>query len=79
VPDITCVLLEHPYSYGPFGAKNVAEPALVPAAPAICNAIAHATGRRVRALPASLERVLLGHALARGDGGESCKVGLRMA
>ena len=26
VPDITCILLEKPYSKGPFGAKNVAEP-----------------------------------------------------
>jgi CO/xanthine dehydrogenase Mo-binding subunit len=78
VPDITCILLEKPYSKGPFGAKNVAEPALVPAAPAICNAIAHATGRRVRDLPANLERVLLGHELARGDGGLSCKLGLHL-
>ena len=46
VPDISCTLLEMPYSHGPFGAKNVAEPALVPVAPAICNAVAHATGRR---------------------------------
>ncbi len=33
VPDITCILLEMPYSHGPFGAKNIAEPALVPVAP----------------------------------------------
>lgn len=76
VPDITCILLEKPYSQGPFGAKNVAEPAMVPAAPAICNAIAHATGRRVRDLPANLERVLLGHALSHSDGGLACKIGL---
>lgn len=77
VPDITCILLEKPYSKGPYGAKNVAEPALVPAAPAIANAIAHATGRRVRHLPASLERVLLGYALERDDGGRACKLGLQ--
>ena len=79
VPDIDCTLLEMPYSHGPFGAKNIAEPALVPAAPAICNAIAHATGRRVRDLPVSLERVLLGHALGRGDEGRACKLGLKIA
>ena len=78
VPDITCILLEKPYSKGPFGAKNIAEPALVPTAPAICNAIAHATGRRVRDLPANLERVLLGHELAHADGGVSCKLGLHL-
>ena len=78
VPDITCILLEKPYSKGPFGAKNIAEPALVPTAPAICNAIAHATGRRVRDLPANLERVLLGHELAHADGGLSCKSGLHL-
>ena len=78
VPDITCILLEKPYSKGPFGAKNVAEPALVPTAPAICNPIAHATGRRVRDLPANLERVLLGHELAHADGGLSCKNGLHL-
>jgi len=78
VPDITCILLEKPYSKGPFGAKNIAEPALVPTAPAICNAIAHATGRRVRDLPANLERVLLGHELVHADGGLSCKLGLHL-
>ena len=52
--------VEAPFSHGPYGAKNIAEPSMVPSAPAILNAIAHATGRRVRDLPANLERVLLG-------------------
>ncbi|MFN3705162.1 MAG: xanthine dehydrogenase family protein molybdopterin-binding subunit [Thermoflexales bacterium] len=63
VPEITGVFVESAYSHGPYGAKNIAEPALVPTAPAIANAIAHATGRRVRELPINLERVLLGRDL----------------
>ena len=43
---------------GPFGAKGVAEPGLVPTAAAIANAIFNATGLRMRELPMSPERVL---------------------
>lgn len=63
VPDIRSVFIETGNSIGPYGAKNIAEPSLVPTAPAILNAIAHATGRRIYDLPADLEKVLLGHAL----------------
>ena len=35
------------------------------AAPALVNAIANATGRRLGEIPATLERVLLGHKLSR--------------
>ncbi|MCP4421642.1 MAG: nicotinate dehydrogenase medium molybdopterin subunit, partial [Chloroflexi bacterium] len=41
----------------PFGAKGVGEPALIPTAPAILNAIAHALGERIYHLPANHERV----------------------
>ena len=60
VPDIEGHFVQKPFSSGPFGAKNIGEPAMVPTAPAILNAIFHATGKRVRDLPANLERVLLG-------------------
>ncbi len=50
---------------------------MVPTAPAILNAIYHATGKRVRDLPANLERVLLGHDLPKGGSPASCKLGLR--
>ncbi|HHJ05948.1 MAG TPA: xanthine dehydrogenase family protein molybdopterin-binding subunit, partial [Anaerolineae bacterium] len=63
VPEIEAQLIEHPLSHGPFGAKNLAEPTMVPAAPAILNAIAHALGRRIRHLPANLERITLGKTL----------------
>ena len=77
VPEISGSFVETHYSQGPFGAKNIAEPAMVPVAPTILNAIAQATGRRVRKLPANLERVLLGEALHKKGTPVSCKVALK--
>ena len=54
VPDIVSYLLEYPEPSGPFGAKGVAEPALIATAPAILNAIA-AAGVRVKDLPVTPE------------------------
>jgi len=65
MPRIRALMVENPDAYGPFGAKSVGEPTNEIAAPAILNAICHATGRRVRDLPASLERVRLGRKLVR--------------
>ncbi len=78
VPEIVGTFVEKPFSHGPYGAKNIAEPAMVPTAPAILNAIYHATGRRIRDLPANLERVLLGHDLEKGGSPRACKLGLKM-
>jgi CO/xanthine dehydrogenase Mo-binding subunit len=58
VPEIVPIIVESPEPSGPFGAKGVGEPALIPTAPAILNAIADALGERIYALPANLERVL---------------------
>jgi CO/xanthine dehydrogenase Mo-binding subunit len=77
VPDIVGAFVEKPFAPGPYGAKNIGEPGLVPAAPAIVNAIAHATGRRIRSLPANLERVLLGKDLRKEGSSTACKLGLR--
>jgi xanthine dehydrogenase YagR molybdenum-binding subunit len=44
----------------PLGVKGVGEVALVGMAPAIANAVFHATGRRVRDLPSRIEDVLTG-------------------
>ena len=76
VPDIVGRFVEKPFVDGPFGAKNIGEPGMVPAAPAILNAIFHATGRRIRHLPANLERVLLGHDLRPEGSSRACKLGL---
>jgi CO/xanthine dehydrogenase Mo-binding subunit/aerobic-type carbon monoxide dehydrogenase small subunit (CoxS/CutS family) len=44
VPPIETILIEDREPLGPFGAKGIGEPALVPTAPAILSAIRHATG-----------------------------------
>lgn len=43
---------------GPYGAKGVAEPALVASAPALANAIYHATGVRITSLPITPQKIL---------------------
>jgi aldehyde oxidoreductase len=65
IPPIECFLIEDAEPAGPYGAKGVGEPALVPTAPAILSAIRHATGARVTSLPAIPERVLAAIAAAR--------------
>jgi aldehyde oxidoreductase len=57
-PEIEVTLVEVPSFHGPFGAKGLGEPALLPTAPAIINAVSRAIGARVRELPATPERVL---------------------
>jgi CO/xanthine dehydrogenase Mo-binding subunit len=58
MPEVVPIIVESPEPSGPFGAKGVGEPALIPTAPAILNAIADALGTRIYDLPANLERVL---------------------
>ncbi len=58
MPEVIPIIVEASEPTGPFGAKGVGEPALIPTAPAIVNAISHALGERIYDLPASLERVL---------------------
>ena len=55
---INPIVVEHPEPSGPFGAKAIGEPGLIGVAPAIANAVAKATGVRLRELPMTPERVL---------------------
>jgi CO/xanthine dehydrogenase Mo-binding subunit/aerobic-type carbon monoxide dehydrogenase small subunit (CoxS/CutS family) len=58
MPEIVIHLIEDPQPDGPFGAKGVGEPALIPTAPAILNAIRHATGVRPKKVPVLPHRLL---------------------
>ncbi|MFL5654400.1 MAG: xanthine dehydrogenase family protein molybdopterin-binding subunit [Ktedonobacteraceae bacterium] len=57
VPTITPLLVEVPSELGPFGAKGVGEPPVVPVAAAIANAIRDAVGVRMTQIPMTPERV----------------------
>lgn len=58
VPDIQPILVEVPSRWGPHGVKGLGEAPLLPATPAIINAVSRAIGCRIRSIPATPERVL---------------------
>jgi CO/xanthine dehydrogenase Mo-binding subunit len=57
VPSVEIITVPLPDTIGPFGAKGVGEPAIVPTAAAIANAASNATGADFCNLPLSLEEV----------------------
>ncbi|MEQ8587933.1 MAG: molybdopterin cofactor-binding domain-containing protein [Thalassobaculaceae bacterium] len=62
MPEIDCILIEDPEPLGPFGAKGIGEPALVPTAPAILAGIRQAVGvcpDRLPVLPHRLRAAIL--------------------
>ena len=58
MPEIDTIFVEVPDPEGPLGVKGLGEHVLIPTAPAILNAIRHATGARIAKLPALPHRVL---------------------
>jgi CO/xanthine dehydrogenase Mo-binding subunit len=57
-PNFAIDLIEPQQDAGPYGAKGVGEPPLIPTAPAIANAIFDAVGVRLRTIPITPERLL---------------------
>lgn len=66
VPPIRVIAVDHEDPAGPYGAKGIGEIALNPTAAAIANAVAHASGARVRDLPLTPDKVLAAIAQAQG-------------
>jgi CO/xanthine dehydrogenase Mo-binding subunit len=65
MPAIESILIEVPDPNGPYGAKGLGEHVLIPTAPAILNAIRHATGAEITRLPALPHRILAAIAKAK--------------
>jgi len=62
LPNIETIIVEKPSPSGPFGARGVGEPPIIPAPAAIANAIHDATGVRITECPISPERIALAFA-----------------
>lgn len=58
VPHIEIICLDIPDEHAPLGAHGVGEIGITGAAAAIANAVFHATGKRIRDLPITLDKLL---------------------
>jgi len=58
VPELETVIVEVPSEHGPFGARGVGEPPVIPTAAAVANAIADCTGARLTDLPMTPPRIV---------------------
>ncbi|MFV0384566.1 molybdopterin-dependent oxidoreductase [Paracoccus sp. (in: a-proteobacteria)] len=57
IPPIDTLILEVADAHGPYGAKGLGEHVLIPTAPALLNAIADASGVRMRQVPVTPSRL----------------------
>jgi xanthine dehydrogenase YagR molybdenum-binding subunit len=58
IPDLEVLFVGEPDRFNPIGVKGIGEVGLVGIAAAIANAVFHATGRRIRSLPITLDKLL---------------------
>jgi xanthine dehydrogenase YagR molybdenum-binding subunit len=58
VPEMDVIFVGQPDRATPLGTKGIGEIGLVGIAAAVANAVHHATGRRIRSLPITLDRLL---------------------
>ncbi len=57
LPELEAILVEVPSTIGPYGARPVGEPPVIPGGAVIANAVHAATGVRITDLPLTPERV----------------------
>jgi xanthine dehydrogenase YagR molybdenum-binding subunit len=58
VPDVKVLFVETEDAYGPYGAKTLGEPTIIPTVAAVANAFFNATGMRIKDLPLTRDKVL---------------------
>ncbi len=58
IGEIETIIVEDPEPLGPWGAKGIGEPAIIPTAAAIANAVSNAIGRPINEIPISPEKIL---------------------
>ncbi|MFH1852462.1 MAG: xanthine dehydrogenase family protein molybdopterin-binding subunit [Candidatus Neomarinimicrobiota bacterium] len=58
VGEVETILVEAAEPLGPWGAKGIGEPAVIPTAAAIANAVSHAIGVQLNEIPLTPEKVL---------------------
>jgi xanthine dehydrogenase YagR molybdenum-binding subunit len=58
VPEIEVEFLNIPDPHSPYGARGIGEIGITGTAAAIANAVYHASGRRIRDLPITLDKLL---------------------
>jgi len=59
-PEIDVIFIETDDGYGPFGAKSMGEASKIPAVAAVANAVFNATGRRMKDLPITRDKIVSG-------------------
>ena len=59
IPDIQVIYTNIPDEHAPLGARGVGEIGITGVAAAVANAVFHATGKRVRDLPITLDKLLM--------------------
>ena len=58
-PDVDVIFLDHPdYNFSEFGARGIGEIGITGLAGAVANAVYHATGKRIRDLPITLDKLM---------------------
>ncbi len=57
-PNVEVIFIEHADPFGPFGGKVVGEPPITAAVATIANAIFNATGKRIKELPITPDKIL---------------------
>jgi CO/xanthine dehydrogenase Mo-binding subunit len=58
VPDVKVLFVETEDPYGPYGAKTLGEPTIIPTVAAVANAFFNATGKRIKDLPLTRDKIL---------------------